>query len=1186
MAEIQLFKTRITHACRLIRSSESDLKLLDNPFTFPTEKEECEVYIREKTAQLNHLTTTITKAKQLHDTYVDKAIETISSRSEQKDREKLMLELNNHMELESNGFEIAMIQWLSKIEFRKEELAQQASFIAEATSIANQAGSSQHNSHSGGDTLSTLYERTIRVRRPLLEVPTFSGDYREFNTFWSVFESLIHNEKDLSDQEKFLFLKQALEGKAAASISSIPVIGDKYNVALNILKKQYDRSSGIADILINEIEHLPRAQENSRSCRNTFNSISSRIVHLEQTGVPMNADRVWRRLILSKFTENICSQVIKKENQSGTGFEVKDILDAVDEIITLQETTELTTKTLFGTQTAQAMQNNARGHNGGRNQMKQFPSHRLRHTCLCGESHSPQQCARFPTPETRRMEAKRQGVCWKCFDKTHGSRFCTAMGPCPKCKGDHHGSLCITSSSGLESMILPNRRQNPPPNSTQHGAARMPLPSQTNRFRQPTPRNNNSRETNRVQTLHAAPARNFTTESQRPVSGQCVLQMASALIFNEASGDYQPITILLDSGAQKSFIKAEMRNRLRLPTISSTSFTTTGMGELQETFKSNEVKVTLKGLRSSRKLQRLSVFTKEKLTSTTKTALLSEADKSFIKREKIMIAQQTLRPSELSPDLLIGQDLLNQVIEHHNPVIKLPSGLVLTPTVFGYTISGASSTLLPNNGNSDTQCTSLIVATPVTLTNDSYKKDIKHLYELESLGINTQNDIDEAAVIKFMDNYRKTIVIDNGNITAGFPFTEEVRNLKDNFSVALRRLQNLLRTLHGDEEKLKLYSGTFASYLQEGIIEEATDQPDRIATFYLPHRHVWTPSKSTLPRSSKIIIFSIVMIHLIAIGETCQYTHTLNANNTVCSRSSYKTDCFDVQESTITLSQKRPQACFRLRNRNQTVGSMEVQLQHVFITCNPVVLFYTRDVNIVTVSVKRCHLAGSCSSQKCAHISSRSEIPELHDTYEFPGIARCTTSCGGIGCGCLLPTPGCLFSRSYAKPKNDKIYQVFHCPTWQESALITFTYTGIKGGKRSEMITVDTQTTHAMKDANITLEFITMPVIPLLGTVFLGSVDSNHSEVAIIEEEDFFALRCSNLKSASNISECYVEDRCSCSPSETEAKCDCKNLDVNAKMTSTESRLPISSSVLHLQDDHGRVLGAMHSAVVDLTLST
>ncbi|PIO58364.1 hypothetical protein TELCIR_20203 [Teladorsagia circumcincta] len=343
---------------------------------------------------------------------------------------------------------------------------------------------------------------------------------------------------------------------------------------------------------------------------------------------------------------------------------------------------------------------------------------------------------------------------------------------------------------------------------------------------------------------------------------------------------------------------------------------------------------------------------------------------------------------------------------------------------------------------------------------------------------------------------------------------------------------------------------------------------------------------SALPTSSKLIVFSVVMAHLLPNGQSCQYTHTLNANNTVCSRSSYQTDCREVQESTITLSENRPQACFRLRNGNQTIGSMEVQLHHVFLTCNPVVLFYTRDVNIITESVKRCDLAGSCTSRKCTHISSRTEIPELRDTYEYPGIARCTTSCGGLGCGCLLPMPGCLYSRSYAKPKNGKIYRVFHCPTWQESALITFTYTGTQGAKASDMITIGTQTTHVMKDANITLEFITMPAIPLLGTIFVGTVDLNHSEIAAIEEEDFLSLRCATMKSASNISECYVEDRCSCSSSETEAKCDCRNLNISSKMTSTESRLPLSSSVLHLQDNHGRVFGAVHSAVVDLTIST
>ncbi|KAK6036652.1 hypothetical protein COOONC_25843, partial [Cooperia oncophora] len=125
-------------------------------------------------------------------------------------------------------------------------------------------------------------------------------------------------------------------------------MGEKYPVAVKILKKHYDRSASIADILINEIERLPRAHENPRSCRETLEAISSRIIHLEQTGLPMNADRMWRRLILSKFTEFICSTVIREENEAGYSFNVNEIIESIDGIIALQETTELTTRTLFG----------------------------------------------------------------------------------------------------------------------------------------------------------------------------------------------------------------------------------------------------------------------------------------------------------------------------------------------------------------------------------------------------------------------------------------------------------------------------------------------------------------------------------------------------------------------------------------------------------------------------------------------------------------------------------------------------------------------------------------------------------------------------------------------------------------------------------------------------------------------
>ncbi|EPB67530.1 hypothetical protein ANCCEY_13381 [Ancylostoma ceylanicum] len=278
------------------------------------------------------------------------------------------------------------------------------------------------------------------------------------------------------------------------------------------------------------------------------------------------------------------------------------------------------------------------------------------------------------------------------------------------------------------------------------------------------------------------------------------------MIFSEAEWDHQPITLLLDSRAQKSFIKSGISEELKLRITGSTSFTTSGMGELQGSFNSNDLQVTLKGLHSSKKLEKLSVHTEKKLTTPLTTAELSEEDLNFISSSNITVAQQSLASATVSANLLIGQDLLSTIRDHSSPVLTLPSGLILTPTVYGYTISGTSLTKEKTS------------ADPAISSREDYKKDIKNLCELKSLGLKTENDPGEASIIKFMDDYRKTIQIKEDVIAAGFPFNENVGKLRDNFNVAFRRLQALLRTIRGDKEKLRIYDDTFRTYIKEGII--------------------------------------------------------------------------------------------------------------------------------------------------------------------------------------------------------------------------------------------------------------------------------------------------------------------------------------------------------------------------------
>ncbi|CAJ0595173.1 unnamed protein product [Cylicocyclus nassatus] len=342
----------------------------------------------------------------------------------------------------------------------------------------------------------------------------------------------------------------------------------------------------------------------------------------------------------------------------------------------------------------------------------------------------------------------------------------------------------------------------------------------------------------------------------------------------------------------------------------------------------------------------------------------------------------------------------------------------------------------------------------------------------------------------------------------------------------------------------------------------------------------------SLPVQSKMITFVAIATCLVAGVNSCQYTHTLTSRNTICMRINNTLNCRYTIENRITLSEHRPQACFRIQHDNKTVGSMEIQLQHVVLQCNPVVLFYTRDAEIVTESAKRCHFSGSCSSNTCAHTGQRSYIPELHNTYEFPGYSRCTSSCGSIGCGCLLPLPGCLFSRSYGKPRSETIYQVFHCPTWDESAIIKYTYTSVNGRRETNIATITAQTTHTQKDANLTLEFVTTPTIPLLSSVFLQAVNTTKAETALVDNDDVFALRCPTMESSRNLSLCHVEDTCKCYPTDDQANCICKNTNISDLTTSLDSRLPLSSSFLHLQEAHGRVLGVSHKSIVDITIST
>lgn len=69
------------------------------------------------------------------------------------------------------------------------------------------------------------------VRLPQISLPEFDGDYKGWLCFKSTYISLIHESQELSDVQKFHYLKSAMKGEAAKLIESLTITNDNYAIA-------------------------------------------------------------------------------------------------------------------------------------------------------------------------------------------------------------------------------------------------------------------------------------------------------------------------------------------------------------------------------------------------------------------------------------------------------------------------------------------------------------------------------------------------------------------------------------------------------------------------------------------------------------------------------------------------------------------------------------------------------------------------------------------------------------------------------------------------------------------------------------------------------------------------------------------------------------------------------------------
>ncbi|EYC29821.1 hypothetical protein Y032_0005g2278 [Ancylostoma ceylanicum] len=62
------------------------------------------------------------------------------------------------------------------------------------------------------------------IKTPVLTLPKFFGVDEDFPELWAIYETLVHNNKNLSTVEKMMCLKESLTGKSDSAIKGIQLI--------------------------------------------------------------------------------------------------------------------------------------------------------------------------------------------------------------------------------------------------------------------------------------------------------------------------------------------------------------------------------------------------------------------------------------------------------------------------------------------------------------------------------------------------------------------------------------------------------------------------------------------------------------------------------------------------------------------------------------------------------------------------------------------------------------------------------------------------------------------------------------------------------------------------------------------------------------------------------------------------
>ncbi|XP_055542601.1 uncharacterized protein LOC129728208 [Wyeomyia smithii] len=629
------------------------------------------------------------------------------------------------------------------------------------------------------------------LKLPRMNMPVFSGNYLEWQSFYDLFDSLVHKNVMLKDSQKLYFLKTNLAGEAASLISHLKIEDANYRTALDKLKTRYDKPREIANQHIKRFLVQPTLTSPSSYGLRSLHDVSDEVIRALQAMNREDRD-TWLLYILSEKidpdTKQLWCQKIAEMDEENINLQC--FLKFIESrSFALQSSQPPRTKTNVPFKQPSKFQPPCKSASA-------FVATNSTSCNVCNkQNHQLYQCGKFlhMNHEDRITHVNRMKLCNNCL-KVHPGERCQS-GTCRKCNSFHH------------TLLHPNM---PSTNTHSTGPAVM------------APANPGLSAQSLISAL----------DSPNGPDASNVLLATVAINVLDSHGRPHACRAVLDCASQVNFISDKLCRQLRLKTqaadlnlegISSTPAHVDRCADITISSRCTDFRTST------------SCMVLEKITKMLPCKPANIVDWPI--PGSIHLADPLFhRPGEV--EVLLGIELFFQLLEPGKITLSTDGTLpTLQNTKLGWVVAGRYNKVNNSYGSHTPTCL-------LASTEDTLSQQLRKFWEFEEYlpASNHLTEEEQLCEKHFSDH---TIRDESGKFVVRLPFLRDPTQLGESKQIAEKRLRYLEKKLDRNQQLKDEYHAFIREYIDLGHMSLVSATNTDSKSVYLPHHCVLKTTSST-----------------------------------------------------------------------------------------------------------------------------------------------------------------------------------------------------------------------------------------------------------------------------------------------------------------------------------------------------